>query len=491
MRAGRIIAVIVGAVLAVIGFGAIVGGGAMVVMHGTQRDSAGFYQTPTERYQTSTAVLVMPLDLGAAGGDWIPVHMLGTVQIRASAADGGALFIGVAPAGQVDAWLAGTSFERLDGVRYGPWRMHTQMMRGMRMVTPPGGQGFWTASVSGAGTQTLSWPTERGAWTVVLMNADATPGVAADVRVGSNTGMMLPIGLGVGGLGLLLVGGAVALMLAALRRAEPTAGSPPVAAVPGMPTPTATAAPGGPKPYPVRLDGRLDTQLSRWLWLVKWVLVIPHAFVLALLWLAVVPLTAVAGVAILFTGRYPRSIFEFNVGVMRWTWRVSYYAFSGLGTDRYPPFSLAPDPDYPADFAVDYPQRLSRGLVLVKWWLLAIPHYLVVALLTGGWSGWFGQTGQKLGIAAGGGLIGILVLVAAVILTVSGRYPQRLFDFVMGMNRWCYRVLAYVGLLRDEYPPFRLDMGGTDPGSLPAAPPPPPRGSGELAAAAAGYPGVS
>ena len=170
---------------------------------------------------------------------------------------------------------------------------------------------------------------------------------------------------------------------------------------------------------------------------------------------------------------------------MRWTWRVSYYTFSALGTDRYPPFSLDPDSSYPADLAIDYPQRLSRGLVLVKWWLLAIPHYLIVALLTGG--------GLRVGLGSDdnnwwfglGGVIGILVLAAAIILLITGRYPAALFDVVMGMNRWCYRVLAYAGLMRDEYPPFRLDSGGTDPGTDPssvAAPPPPqpPAGGGEL-----------
>ncbi|HUY21169.1 MAG TPA: DUF4389 domain-containing protein [Acidimicrobiales bacterium] len=222
--------------------------------------------------------------------------------------------------------------------------------------------------------------------------------------------------------------------------------------------------------YPVRLDGRLDPNLSRWLWLVKWVLVVPHVIVLAFLWLAVSVLTVVSGFAILFTGRYPRSIFDFNVGVMRWTWRVSFYAVSAFGTDRYPPFSLAPDPTYPSDFAVDYPEGLSRGLVLVKWWLLALPHYLIVAIFAGGWGvGWNGAWR----LAGGGGLIALLAIVAAVVLAVRGDYPRSVFDFVMGMNRWCYRVLAYAALMRDEYPPFRFDSGGTDPGSLPVTPPGP------------------
>lgn len=231
-----------------------------------------------------------------------------------------------------------------------------------------------------------------------------------------------------------------------------------------------------PSTYPARLDARLDEPLSRWLWLVKWLLVIPHAIVLAFLWLATMVLTIVAGFAILFTGTYPRSIFDFNVGVMRWSWRVSYYAISGFGTDKYPPFSLQPDPSYPADFTVDYPDHLSRGLVLVKWWLLALPHYLIVAVFAGGWG-----IGLHFPVG-GGGLVALLAIVAMVIVAAKGRYPHGLFDFIMGMNRWCFRVLAYTALMRDEYPPFRLDAGGPDPGSAPSPTPVPGDGPTSLAA---------
>jgi hypothetical protein len=226
--------------------------------------------------------------------------------------------------------------------------------------------------------------------------------------------------------------------------------------------------------YPVQVRGRLDPSLSRWLWLVKWLLAIPHYVVLAFLWVAFVVLSVVAFFAILFTGRYPRWIFDFNVGVLRWTWRVDYYAYAALGTDRYPPFRLADDPDYPARLEVTYPEHLSRGLVLVKTWLLAIPHYLVVGLFVSGgtYVAVASGTEEVTMRSAGPGLIGILVLIAAVVLLFTGRYPTGVFDFVLGMNRWWLRVAAYAALMTDVYPPFRFDGGGDEPATVDVSEPP-------------------
>jgi hypothetical protein len=214
--------------------------------------------------------------------------------------------------------------------------------------------------------------------------------------------------------------------------------------------------------YPLRLEGELEPRLSRWLWLVKWLLAIPHFISLFFLWIAFAVVTVIAFFAILFTGRYPRGLFEFNAGVLRWSWRVCFYSYSALGTDTYPPFTLKDVADYPARVEVQYPQSLSRRLVLVKWWLLALPHYLVVAVFAGGaWASWSGVGGW--GDATSGGLTGLLVLFAGLALLFTGSYPRSLYDFVMGMNRWCFRVLAYSALMTDTYPPFRLDMGGKEP----------------------------
>ena len=221
------------------------------------------------------------------------------------------------------------------------------------------------------------------------------------------------------------------------------------------------------QPYPVRVEGQLDPDLSRWMWLVKWLLAIPHYIVLIFLYIAFFFVSVIAFFAILFTARYPRGLFDFNVGVLRWTWRVGFYTFHANATDRYPPFTLD-DVEYPASFQVEYPERLSRGLVLVKWWLLAIPHYIVVGFFVGGYWASSGSwdSGNRTTMYRGG-LIFLLVLFAVIVLLFTNRYPRGMYDFVLGMNRWALRVAAYVALMTDRYPPFRLDQGPDEPAADP------------------------
>lgn len=188
--------------------------------------------------------------------------------------------------------------------------------------------------------------------------------------------------------------------------------------------------------YPLDIRGELSPDLSRWLWLVKWLLAIPHFIVLIFLSIASIVVWFIAWWAILFTARYPIWMFNYNMGVMRWWWRVSFYA-GVLGTDRYPPFSLSANDDYPADLHVRYPERLSRLKVIFKWWLLAIPHYIIMAVI------------RNLGF--------FLAIFAGVVLLFTGRYREDMFGVQMGFNRWKQRLDGYAALLYDNYPPFEFD----------------------------------
>jgi hypothetical protein len=194
---------------------------------------------------------------------------------------------------------------------------------------------------------------------------------------------------------------------------------------------------------PVRVRSDFDAP-SRWLWMVKWcLLAVPHYPILIGLYLLYPPATIAAGVAIVFTGRYPRRIFDFNVGVLRWSWRVMNYRFPMNSTDRYPPFTLASRSDYPADLEIDYPDRLARSGVLLNWWLRGLPQILLC---------WAMEP-----------LLQLLCVIAAVTLAATGSIPPGMRDLLLGIVRWRYRVAAYVSLMRAEYPPFRLDQGHETP----------------------------
>jgi len=193
-----------------------------------------------------------------------------------------------------------------------------------------------------------------------------------------------------------------------------------------------TAVAGAPG-YPLRFDIEYPEQLSRWLIFVKWLLAIPHFLILYALSAVANVITFIAFFAILFTGRYPRGLFDFVVNIYRWQENV--FAYYGLFRDEYPPFSWEAG-KYPVTFEVDYPESLSRWLIFVKW-LLAIPHIIVLFFLY------------------------IVALVVWVIvwfaILFTGRFPRGLFDFLVGVSRWSLRVNAYaLLLLRDDYPPFSL-----------------------------------
>ncbi len=470
MRSSRVVALVCGCLLLIPGIAMLLGGGALGLAHAFGRDDSGYFDSSLDRLASSTvAITAEPLTFGEIpdAPDWVTDELRIDVRLRATEANSaGDVFVGIARKADVDAYLAGVAHDEVISFTDGGTPEYRNRPGG-NVVAAPTQQKFWVATASGAGTQELNWSASSGRWAAVVMNADGSPGVAADVDAGAKAGFVLPLALILLGVGAALTAGGVILIVVAVRRGRNQTidrGGEPRASVPGA-THAVVVENDHHRASPVALNAMLDPDLSSWKWLVKWFLAIPHVIVLAFLWVAFVVLTIVAGVAILFTGAYPRGIFDFNVGVLRWSWRVSYYAATGgVGTDRYPPFSLGPEPDYPATLEIAYPEHLSRGLALVKWWLLAIPHYIVVGLLIGGSPVWStGAAGSVGSGASGSGLLGILVVVAGVVLLFTGTYPKALFALIVGFNRWIFRVAAYATLMTDRYPPFRLDQGGAEP----------------------------
>lgn len=375
------------------------------------------------------------------------------------------IFLGIAAADTVSDYLADVPHTELhpDSLFPGWWSFSPRLAlmnpverfpAGRAAPAPPAEQDFWIASVTGWATQELAWDLPPGNWSLVIMNTDASGSVTVELQVGvrddgveyvpNPIGFILlllgipPVLTGV----LLVLFGATGLGRNIVERPERL----------------------GESSYPVHVRGAFPAGVSRWRWLFKWLLAFPHYLLLGFLGVASLITAAAAGIAILCTGRYPRAWFLFNVGVLRWFWRVGYYAYSALGTDRYPPFTLSPV-DYPADLEVHYPERLARGPVLFKW-LFSLPHVLLLVLLSWGVvfpRGGFAPATEEAALSVPVSVLGLLILFAALALAFTGRYPLGLFDFIVGLNRWTYRVGAYLLLLRDEYPPFRLELGGEEP----------------------------
>ncbi|MDQ4137970.1 MAG: DUF4389 domain-containing protein [Actinomycetota bacterium] len=449
--------------------GAVLTGGILASAANQLRDDEGYFNAPAETFATDTYALTSP-SIGRLTVDREVRNLpfdVATLRLRATAGDTD-VFLGVAPQADIERFLGDVERTEIREVRYFPFEVEYRDLPGEPPTGLPQEQGFWEASASGSGTQTLEWTITPGEWGIVVMNADGSPGVTVGLQAGVRSDLFSPAAttlLVLGGLLLLLgipllIFGAVTLGRALAHRGAAPGAAGPV----GAPAPLAGR-------YPAQVVGVRDAQLSRWLWLVKWLLVIPHYLILVCLWFAFLVTTVIAGFAILFTGRYPHSLFTFNVGVLRWGWRVGFYAYSALGTDRYPPFTLAKT-DYPADFDVVYPERLNRGLVLVKWWLLAIPHYLILGTISATTTTrWVEGDGWGAVRTAGISLVGALVLVAGVALLFAARYPRGLFDLLIGINRWTLRVITYAALMRDEYPPFRLDQGPFEPAPTDLIPP--------------------
>jgi len=435
MSAGKVVSLVLGSLILIVGIALLFGGGVLVGVDQGFTDEEGFLTSPSADLERDTYAVVGEVVLE---GDWIWWYRHPTT-VRIRMTGDVPVFVGIAPRADLEAYLLDVSYSEIEEIDFKDYRKERVWVTeyedhiGPNAPALPGDQTFWAASVSGEGTQDLVWEIEPGDWALVVMNADGSRGIDVTGSVGAEAPWLLAVGIGVLAAGVVLTAIGLTLILLVARRSRIA-----------EPREAAEGQPVVPSGFPLTFKAELTEPLSPALWLVKWFLLIPHFIVLPFLWCGFAVSWVLSLFAILFSGRYPRGLFDYNVGVMRWSWRVAFYSYEALGTDEYPPFTLKAG-GYPADLDVRYPERLSPGLALVKWWLLAIPHYIVVGVFQGG-AGF-----EKFG------LLFILTLFAAVTLLFTGRYPRDIFRLVVGMNRWTFRVFAYVALMTDVYPPFRLE----------------------------------
>lgn len=190
--------------------------------------------------------------------------------------------------------------------------------------------------------------------------------------------------------------------------------------------------------FPLQLDLDAPDKIARWRPLVHWLLAVPQLIVLYALGIIQNVIWLLSFFAILFTGKVPESFFGFMSMTHRYQWRVR--SFLLFIRESYPPFELSSvglDPgDDPAKLSVEPAPKLSRGLIFVKW-LLAFPRYIVLAVL------------------------GIGVYVVAIIgfcaVLITGKWPESLRNYIVGVMRWVNRVSIYIYLITDQCPPFSLD----------------------------------
>ncbi len=208
-------------------------------------------------------------------------------------------------------------------------------------------------------------------------------------------------------------------------------GTPP----PPPPEPPPASGPAEQPPagtYPVQVDAQRQDEYHRFLPLVKWLLAFPHYVVLFFLVIGVFFAKIIAFFAVLFTGRYPRGIFDFVLGVLRWSWRVTAYVY--LLRDEYPPFSLDDDPSYPAALEIEYPEDgIDNWRPLVQW-LLIIPYAIVAGLLAS--------------------LAGIVALIGVFVILFTKELPDGMFKLILIPYRWQFRASAYMLFMVKRYPPF-------------------------------------
>jgi hypothetical protein len=231
VSAGRVVLIVLGAIGALAGLAVMAGGGFLLWADRTQRED-GYLTTPTERFETFTYALTRTrLEVDGDGPGWVwNDNWFGRVRIRGeSATPGKQLFIGIGPQAAVARYLGRVAHANVEDIEVDPFRAEYRQVPGGPPEQPPTAQPFWAVSASGVGTQTVTWKVRDGDWSVVLMNADGSRHVVADVDLGAKLSFLLWLAIGLLGGGLLLLAGSTALIVLSARTQKSTpAPQPPV-----------------------------------------------------------------------------------------------------------------------------------------------------------------------------------------------------------------------------------------------------------------------
>jgi hypothetical protein len=235
MKPAKIVAIVIGALLILIGLGLVVPGSILLWINGAGEDGSGFFMTSDKALTSEGYALTTPnVDVNIGPGDWIPSGGVGTARIRITSAEGAPVFVGIGPADEVSAYLDGVAYDEVTNLGWFSTAVEYLHYTGGAPPSPPGQQTFWTAKQEGSGTQTLEWEVQSGNWTAVLMNADGTAPVEARVSLGAHFPILLPIGIGLTVAGVVLLAVGILLIVLGARRPR----QPLQPAYPGAPQPS-------------------------------------------------------------------------------------------------------------------------------------------------------------------------------------------------------------------------------------------------------------
>jgi hypothetical protein len=238
---GRIVALVIGIVLLFPGIGLIVGGAALLWADNSSRTADGFVVSSSQHFTAPGYALSSDTFDLSTGARWLPIsEALGKARVEVRATGGGNVFVGIAPAGDAQAYLDGVGRTIVADIGADVTSADLQTVAGGPPSTAPAAQDFWVAQASGSGAQQLTWLPADGNWALVVMNSDASSGVSVTARagatvpaLGSISWTVLGIGVGITLIGVLLI------VLAARRRP---------AYVQGGPTAATGPPPSGPPP---------------------------------------------------------------------------------------------------------------------------------------------------------------------------------------------------------------------------------------------------